>query len=144
MFKANKANKNPTHHGGNLSRRQTLSGTRQDTVPGVKSTNQYSRSLGDKMNAPANRGVAVHDKSKPKSLDAGARCEASFKGNEYGGDGTPTVLGSGRMSPGLGAGVGRDVHHGAARAQDNVKPKTAHAFASFDNVGGTAKKPTLG
>lgn len=128
MFKANKANKNPTKGHGNLSSKQYRSGTRNDTKPGVASTNNYSRSLGEKMNAPAMRHTV-------KSHDAGARCCKDF--SNVGGYGAAAIEGT--DSPRKGTGTS-----GSKLAQANRSPKYAQNFASFDNVGGTAKKPTLG
>lgn len=56
---------------------------------------------------------------------------------EYGGDRGDAVFGGGPPRYG-------QSREGASAAVANRKPPNAHAYASFDNVGGTAKKPTLG
>lgn len=59
------------------------------------------------------------------------------EGREYGGDRGDAVFGKG--APRLGMGK-----EGSKLAVANRSPKNAHDFASFDGVGGEAKKPTLG
>jgi len=56
---------------------------------------------------------------------------------EYGGDRGDAIFGGG--SPRYG-----QSREGAPAAVANRKPPNAHAFASFDGVGGSVKKPTLG
>jgi hypothetical protein len=113
----------------NISASAYGAGRSDTTKPGIASTNKYGREFAHAANAP---------KTKYRgALDADARGARDFKriGGCHGGaidDPCAPMLGQGR--------TGTNVQHAAAKAKENIKPRNAHSFASFGNVGGKAKE----
>jgi hypothetical protein len=109
----------------NISAKAYGAGRSDTNKPGVKSVNEYGRSFAHASNAPKTtyRGA----------IDADARGARKFNhiGGNHGGaidDPKPVSVGQGS--------IGKSVHHAAAKSTENIKPRNAHSFAGFGNVGG--------